>query len=351
MPELKEVFETVTRQTEPEVDSWREQEQRQRRFARNRRMGAVAVVAAIMTALALAVLILPKEDRDRTAGEPTNPPDTIPGPIGAQIVALDGTVIMNLPKQVILGEQPQLSPDGTTIAYYRADAVWTIDIDGENEQQLTPKSDDVMGAKNAVSWSPDGTRLAYAWNGEIWVMNSDGSGKRTVTNTPPGQGSYAPAWSPTNDTILFYRGGSSDPDPQSDAEFYTVSVEGGPITRLTDDVHASFQPAWSPDGTQIAYRRHDPDDIVVMDADGTGGRTVTRDALNPWSPAWSPDGTKLAILLCCSDHSSPAGRPLLEVAVLDLTTGEIQRLGMYVETMNNVPQWVSDTQLLVNRQE
>ena len=88
-----------------------------------------------------------------------------------------------------------------------------------------------------------------------------------------------------------------------------------------------------------------------MDADGTGGRTVTRDALNPWSPAWSPDGTKLAILLCCSDHSSPAGRPLLEVAVLDLTTGEIQRLGMYVETMNNVPQWVSDTQLLVNRQE
>lgn len=46
-----------------------------------------------------------------------------------------------------------------------------------------------------------------------------------------------------------------------------------------------------------------------------------------------------------------AGRPLLEVAVLDLTTGEIQRLDMYVETENHVPQWITDTTLLVNRQE
>ena len=37
---------------------------------------------------------------------------------------------------------------------------------------------------------------------------------------------------------------------------------------LTHDDHASFQPAWSPDSSQIAYRRTNPDDIAVMNADG-----------------------------------------------------------------------------------
>lgn len=130
-----------------------------------------------------------------------------------------------------------------------------------------------------------------------------------------------------------------------------MGVGGGEAFRLTHDDHASFQPAWSPDSSQIAYRRTNPDDIVVMNADGTGGHAVTPSALNPWSPAWSPDGTKLAILRCCADHAGFSGRPLLEVAVLDLTTGEIQRLDMYVETENHVPQWITDTTLLVNRQE
>lgn len=47
MPELREVFEMVTKQTEPDVDAWREQEGRQRRKSRNRRWGAYAVAAAI----------------------------------------------------------------------------------------------------------------------------------------------------------------------------------------------------------------------------------------------------------------------------------------------------------------
>ena len=53
MPELKEVFDMVTKQTEPEVDSWREQEQRQRQTARNRRIGAFALVAAIAAVAAV----------------------------------------------------------------------------------------------------------------------------------------------------------------------------------------------------------------------------------------------------------------------------------------------------------
>jgi hypothetical protein len=47
MSELREVFEMVTKQTEPDVDAWREQERRQRRTSRNRKLGALAVAAAI----------------------------------------------------------------------------------------------------------------------------------------------------------------------------------------------------------------------------------------------------------------------------------------------------------------
>jgi len=353
MPELKEVFDMVTKQAEPEVDSWREQEQRQRRHARNRRAGAIAVAAAIVIALVLAVLALPKDQRQRTAGDPTDSQEFLPeGPIGAQIVELDGTVILQLPAQVILGEQPQLSPDGSTIAYYRNDAVWTIGWDGTGERRLTPPSNDVVGAKNAVSWSPTGDELAYAFNGEIYAMNADGSKKRRLTNSPNGMGSYAPTWAPDGIAIAFWRGTSAtDNEAPDDSEIFVVGAGGGRAFQLTHDDDASFQPAFSADGSRIAYRRHNPDDIVVMNADGTDAHTVTEDELNPWSPSWSSDGSRLAFLRCCADHESVAGRPLLEVVVLDLATGETQPLGMYVETENNVPQWVSSSRLLINRQE
>jgi hypothetical protein len=47
VPELREVFEMVTKQTEPDLDAWREQERRQRRASRNRRLSALALAAAI----------------------------------------------------------------------------------------------------------------------------------------------------------------------------------------------------------------------------------------------------------------------------------------------------------------
>jgi Tol biopolymer transport system component len=353
MPELKEVFEMVSQKVEPEFDAWSEQEHRQRRTAMNRRIGAIAVVAVIVGALVMAALTMPGNDRTKNVGTDPRPTDDVfPGPIGAQIVDLNGTVVRDLPAQVSLGEQPQLSPDGTTIAYYRSDAVWTIGIDGDNERQLTPSSNDLVGAKSGVSWSRDGTQLVYAWNSEIWIMNADGSGKRQLTHSPDGMGSYAPTWSFDGHAIAFWRGTSvSDNDAPDDSEIYFIGPGGGRAFRLTHDDHASFQPAYSLDGSQIAYRRHDPDDIVVMDSDGTNAHAVAPDAWNPWSPAWSWDGTKLAILRCCADHDSFSGRPLLEVAVIDLSTHETQRLGLYVETENNVPQWVSPSTLLVNRQE
>ena len=61
MPELKEVFDMVTNHTEPDLDSWRQQDERQRRSARHRKLGVFALAAAI--AVVAVVMMLRADDR------------------------------------------------------------------------------------------------------------------------------------------------------------------------------------------------------------------------------------------------------------------------------------------------
>jgi hypothetical protein len=75
MPDLREVFEMTTKQMgEPDLDSWQEQERRQRRASRNRKIGAFAVAAAIVV-IAFAVIVGTRGGQDTTT--PANPPTTV----------------------------------------------------------------------------------------------------------------------------------------------------------------------------------------------------------------------------------------------------------------------------------
>ncbi|HEX5937503.1 MAG TPA: hypothetical protein VFZ75_07440 [Actinomycetota bacterium] len=56
MPELEEVFDMVTKQTEPDLDAWHQQERRMRRATRNRRLGAIGLVATLGVAAVMIVL-------------------------------------------------------------------------------------------------------------------------------------------------------------------------------------------------------------------------------------------------------------------------------------------------------
>jgi hypothetical protein len=73
MPELREVFEMVTKQTEPDLDAWREQERRQRRQSRNRKLGALAIAAAIgVVAVVLVIRAADEGTGTQPAGQPTD---------------------------------------------------------------------------------------------------------------------------------------------------------------------------------------------------------------------------------------------------------------------------------------
>jgi Tol biopolymer transport system component len=74
--------------------------------------------------------------------------------------------------------------------------------------------------------------------------------------------------------------------------------ESGTGVRNLTEASASgeFDPAWSPDGTKIAFAsdRDGNPEIYVMNADGSDATRLTNDPGHDWNPAWAPDGSRIA---------------------------------------------------------
>jgi Tol biopolymer transport system component len=130
-------------------------------------------------------------------------------------------------------------------------------------------------------------RIAFDRGGEIYIMDTDGSDPVNLTNNAAGD--WYPAWSPDGTRIAFL---SSRDGP---VEIYVMDADGSNQVNLTNNPAWDAEPAWSPDGTRIAFasNRDGEPDIYVMNADGSNPVRLTN---NPprYSPAWSPDGTRIA---------------------------------------------------------
>ena len=94
------------------------------------------------------------------------------------------------------------------------------------------------------------------------------------------------------------------------SEICTVQPDGADRRCLTDNRLYEFDPAWSPDGSRIAFVRHLDDprnpDVWVMDADGRNKVRLTKGPLDDDSPEWSPDGSR--IVWWKSRGDKPVGR-------------------------------------------
>jgi Tol biopolymer transport system component len=148
----------------------------------------------------------------------------------------------------------------------------------------------------AGPFSPNGKKIVFTGfgltNSYVGVMNADGSDPVNISNQDKWSDGF-PAWSPDGSQIAFYsrRDGNN--------EIYVMDPYGYQIKRLTNNLSDEFAPTWSPDGKHIAFLS-DRDNVVgiysiyIMNADGSGVKRLTNDKGNDYTPAWSPDGSRIA---------------------------------------------------------
>ena len=254
----------------------------------------------------------------------------------------DGSATLQLTATPQSEHSPRWSPDGSRLAFLsdRADAekgdqVWLLDRRGGEAKQLTRFD----YAISELAWSPDGSRMALV--AEV---------------TPPKPEDDKPE--PIVIDRYYFKEDITGYLGEARSHLFLLDVAEGSLTQLTDGPYNENQPAWSPDGEQIAFvtkrgddmDRHDDWDVYVIEARaGAEALKVTqnRGADNGgdagWEsspPDWSPDGSRLAYL-----HG---GKPediwygLLQVATAgidgsgqDLPTGALDR-----NTLR--PQWADD---------
>lgn len=220
--------------------------------------------------------------------------------------------------------EPELSPDGTKLAYVQAPAtglsckgcpssLWVAAANGHGARRLTSPPDCAFDTD--PSWSPDGTTLVYSHSScsTAWDLLTIPAGGGTPTDLHV-RGAR-PAWGPAR--IAYVDPGTA---PTS---VWTMLPDGTGRTRVGATT-GGCGPAWSADG-RLAFCTSG---TAVRIVDGTSSTTVRLPFAQVASLAWSPDGTRFAVA------AKPRGGPTLDVFTVGVDGTHVQRATQNLDALS-----------------
>jgi Tol biopolymer transport system component len=196
------------------------------------------------------------------------------------------------------------SPDGQSIVFTRTpkgvhdtdatkNSLWKMNADGSNLHQIILVGGNGWQVQGHPEWLYDGSGLLMLGGLEIspQIWRTDNEGHNPVQLTNRGGSNTDPKPHPTQTGVFVYSG-----CPQSVCYDYNHEIYrryGSTDTRLTTDSLLDADPAYSPDGSRVAWLRRTSAtvwQVWVMQANGTGKRSLTPDNAISSRPEWSPDG-------------------------------------------------------------
>jgi Tol biopolymer transport system component len=173
------------------------------------------------------------------------------------------------------------------------------------ESTTNPNFEELRLLYSQSSFSNDGRTLAFTAQREgkdvMYLMDVASASVKKRFDLPI-DAIWSPVWSPDDRQLAFSgtHGGITD--------LYVVDADGKNMRQLTNDIYGDMQPAWSPDGKKLAFAtdRGPPTDLSVLKIakwqiavlDLTSGSVEVlpnQGGLN-LNPAWSPDGRQVAFI-------------------------------------------------------
>lgn len=204
-------------------------------------------------------------------------------------------------------EAPNWLPDGSRLLYNAGGSLWFFDLTTGESKKL--ETGFLGRANNDHVLSPDGKSVGIshgtAEDGQsrVYTVPLTGGIPRLITPIAP---SYLHGWSPDGKTLAYCA------ERNGEYDIYTIPVEGGEETRLTDAPGLNDGPEYAPDGAHIWFNsvRSGLMQVWRMNADGGEQTQMTEDEnSNSWFPHLSPDGRQVAYISYRKGDVKPGDHP------------------------------------------